>query len=79
MTTFRKQELSAASCLKGHAVFMGEASRPVLPGKARRTQEEWAALWVQRFGVYQQRRFGPGARANAEQVAAFLRFIAVRC
>ncbi len=48
------------------------------PGRQPRTPAEWAAEWVRKFTVYRQRRFGAAATAEPDQVAAFLRFIAVR-
>jgi hypothetical protein len=40
---------------------MAQAGEQFVPGKASRSPKEWAAVWVKRFGVYQQRR--SGARA----------------
>ncbi len=49
-------------------------------GEAKRahTRAEWAAVWVQRFQVYHDRRFGPRAVVSTEHLEDFLRFIAER-
>ena len=48
------------------------------PGGPPRTPAEWAAEWVRKFAVDRERRFGAGTVAGTAEVAAFLRFIALR-
>ena len=42
------------------------------------TPAEWAAEWVRKFIVYRERRFGAGTAPGPAEVAAFLRFMALR-
>ena len=52
--------------------------RGARPGLRPHTPAEWAAEWVRKFTVYRVRRFGAGTVAGLADVAAFLRFIALR-
>ncbi len=54
------------------------SGRGARSGPPPHTPAEWAAEWVRKFTVYRERRFGAGPVAGLAEVAAFLRFIALR-
>ncbi len=57
---------------------MAEALRSQPGTQPQADSVDWAARWVAKFLVYQQRRFGAGTATTPHQVADFVRFTAVR-
>ncbi len=57
---------------------MAEALRSQPGTQPQAGSVDWAARWVAKFLVYQQRRFGAGTATTPHQVADFVRFTAGR-